>query len=326
MKQHPFNTDYDRHSVLASIWPASKKDCLPKVFALLDGVRDDNIEPLLANSTIHYSCLYSGKLTLEAKRAAPYLVEIEPDNNASLSFLDIALKDGLGIVYITQSSVTLDQLRQHCRRISKVTLPNKKNVNFRYYDPRILPLITKVSHESERTKILGPASSIIMFNQTYYYVASRMSDTFVDMKKDKTIKLPVNELTYHVNYGAGLVFRQEHLDVFIKKNSNTFFEQTFLSFLRVYNPNIEKDYILNGQLVPLKTYLQPCYALSKQLNLSDGYSVAYLFYLYIELGSDFLTQGQYRWINDILSQNRPAEARIEQIERKMSKQLMDEIW
>src|SRR5262249_35128420 len=106
------------------------------VFAILDGAVDPEVDPTLIDSGLPHACLFSGNLTKELARAAPYLVNLAQPADAARQMLKRGWGKDWGIFLTAPAS--LEALRQHFRRFLRVRDEKGKILYFRYYDPRVL--------------------------------------------------------------------------------------------------------------------------------------------------------------------------------------------
>ncbi|WP_096087036.1 DUF4123 domain-containing protein [Agaribacterium haliotis] len=147
------------------LWQPLADGSVPKVFAIIDCARDKRLEPLINNSGLKHECLYEGKLNYALKRAAPHIVQLTSDSLFTETLLSEGWGQAWGIYYLCKPDVTLSQLRNGCRRISKVKSPEGKTLVFRYYDPRVLRTVVPTCDVQQRSAIMGPACSIMVENK-----------------------------------------------------------------------------------------------------------------------------------------------------------------
>lgn len=149
------------------LWPATGKDIKPaKVFAVIDCARDKRLEPLINNSDLNHRCLYEGNLNYALKRAAPHLIELEASHPFTATLLNEGWGQSWGIFFVCPNNTDINLLRNNCRRISKVRIPNGKTFLFRYYDPRVLRLLLPTVNTQQCLALFGPATKIIMEMQS----------------------------------------------------------------------------------------------------------------------------------------------------------------
>ena len=125
----------DRQSIVNNFWSSD----LPseyKLWAILDGARDDRIYSAVTYLAREKYCLYRGKLALELAVTAPYLVQLERDDALFNYLIQLGWGNSWGI--FLRARQTGEELRRHFRRFLVVQDESGKRLIFRYYDPRVL--------------------------------------------------------------------------------------------------------------------------------------------------------------------------------------------
>ena len=142
--------------ILSQFWPEGDNRQTTQIFAVLDGARDQRIEPLIRGSGQDYHCLYSGPLSPRLAAAAPYLVTL-PSSHISpftAGFLELAWGQSWGI--FVETAASLSELRRHFRRFLRVRDEEGKFLVFRWYDPRVLRVYLPTCNAGELWQIFGP--------------------------------------------------------------------------------------------------------------------------------------------------------------------------
>ena len=124
-----------------------------KLFAILDACDEPAVPPKCAElGESRAISLYRGTAQEKHKKVAPYLV-----------CADDALIDWLvekiwtrpwGIFAYAEAS--FEESRKHFRRFLKAELPDKRQVLFRFYDPRVLPTYLDKCEPAELREFYGP--------------------------------------------------------------------------------------------------------------------------------------------------------------------------
>jgi hypothetical protein len=145
----------DRQRIVDALWSA---DLAPeyKVWAILDGARDNRIYSAVTHLAREKYCLYRGKLPTELLAAAPYLVQLEPDDALFNYIVQLGWGKSWGIFLRAQD--TGEQLRRHFRRFLMVQDESGKQLIFRYYDPRVLRVYLPTCKATELQSIFGPVA------------------------------------------------------------------------------------------------------------------------------------------------------------------------
>lgn len=135
------------------------------VYALLDAARRERVFELLVRHDPDYHCLFSGKLPRVLAKAAPYIVELDPEQE----FTDAILEEGWGDawgVFLT-SDADLAELRKHFRRFLRVKdARTRRSMFFRYYDPRVLRIYLPTCTGEELSYVLDPVRTCLVESET----------------------------------------------------------------------------------------------------------------------------------------------------------------
>lgn len=131
---------------------------------VLDGASVFGLVEQLESSGLAWKCLFQGNAVEAYSSAAPYLIELRPDNPLVSKLLrPIGSKDAVGQTsalscgIFLSSSVSLDGLRRHLRKFTMLeSEPNGKRVYFRFYDPLIFrTLIVNLAQDNLATFCTG---------------------------------------------------------------------------------------------------------------------------------------------------------------------------
>ena len=131
-----------------------------KLYAILDGARNEGIYAATMASGCEYECLYRGELEPELAAAAPYLIALEKDHAFTYWLLGKGWGDSWGI--FVQSAARLRDLRQHFRKFLMVYDPQVRPVYFRYYDPRVLRAYLPTCNAADLETVFGPVVSYLL--------------------------------------------------------------------------------------------------------------------------------------------------------------------
>lgn len=332
-------SDYDENSshitaLIDLLWSADREGHPSSVFAIVDGARDRRIEPLLNNSKEEVACLYSEIKTYALKRAAPHIVKLRHNSPFTRQLLSLAWGNSWGIFAVVPGKVEMRSLRFHCRRLAKVEAPGGKNMVFRYYDPRVLKPLLPVCNPAELQRIFGPVACFVMDSPTReVWLAHRQGDGNGEDAVQVSRAAPGMSLA-----GLGieteqapamlnpLVLRKEHFEALERQAEIAYFREVRDLYLNNPTPDGNEQLRVAGNLVELKQFLLLCYQAAKQFELDTSASLLSFMRLNHRYGFEFWQQEPYRWVLALLKRERFANAKMEEIEQKMSARLMDQLW
>ncbi len=157
------------------------------LYAILDAARDPLILALVLQSELKYQSLYEGAKGEQLMAAAPYLVELPPDTPFLNKLIDQGWGNSWG-VYLT-SSASFEDIRKNFRRFLMVETPEKKQVYFRYYDPRVLRVFLPTCTPDEATQFFGPVQSFFVEDKT-----AALMLVFESGKSGAAIERPIPDL------------------------------------------------------------------------------------------------------------------------------------
>ena len=134
------------------LWP---KGFTRDVWMIVDCARDQQrIFRFLLGCHLDYSCLYSGYLPPVLEMAAPYLVQLEHDNQETRRLIELSWGHSWGV--FLKSGTNLNKLRRHLREFLIVRDPRGQRMAFRYYDPRVLRVYLPTCVSQELETVFGP--------------------------------------------------------------------------------------------------------------------------------------------------------------------------
>lgn len=128
------------------------------VWMIVDCARDpQRIFRFLLGCHLEYSCLYSGVLPPALEMAAPYLVQLEHDNQETRRLIQLSWGNSWGV--FLKSGTSMNKLRRHLRQFLMVRDPQGRRMVFRYYDPRVLRAYLPTCNGEELRTVFGPVES-----------------------------------------------------------------------------------------------------------------------------------------------------------------------
>ena len=140
------------------LWP---KGARRDAWMIVDAARDPRIYGLLLND--FYSeriCLFKGEVAPELQVAAPYLVQLEYDDDKTRHFLSQAWGNHWGI--FLKCDTSLKRLRDHLSDLLVVHDESGSQLVFRYYDPRVLRVYLPTCTADELNSVFGPIERFLL--------------------------------------------------------------------------------------------------------------------------------------------------------------------
>lgn len=135
------------------LWPKGHR---PDIWAIVDAAQDQQIYWTLTNSFLPHSCLFAGALPQALEMAAPYLVQLDPEDK----FTDYLAKNlRTHVALFLQCDASLHELRRHLRTFLTVKDPSGRRMLFRYYDPRVMRVYLPTCTTLELQTVFGPVKS-----------------------------------------------------------------------------------------------------------------------------------------------------------------------
>jgi hypothetical protein len=138
-------------------WPKGQR---PDVWMVVDCSRNPRIYPALTYSGLRHECLFAGQISVPLQRNAPYLVQLELDDRATIRLIDDSFGDSWGI--ILRADVGIKTLRKHLRTLLRVQGPNGRRMLFRYWDPRVLRIYLPTCLPDELQRFFGPIEQLFV--------------------------------------------------------------------------------------------------------------------------------------------------------------------
>lgn len=135
------------------LWPKGHR---PDVWAIVDSAQDQRVYWTLTNSFLPHCCLFAGALPEALEMAAPYLVQLDPDDKFT-DYLGKNLQRNLAV--FLRCDATLAELRRHLRSFLTVKDSSGRKMLFRYYDPRVLRVYLPTCTNMELQTVFGPVKA-----------------------------------------------------------------------------------------------------------------------------------------------------------------------
>jgi len=158
--------DAVREAAIAHLWnlerPTDRR--APYLYALLDAAQDERIHETLCAHEEEWRILplYEGRAADELAAVAPYLVALDPE----LRVFDWLWRDGWGKGWgiFLWSLSTMDTIRSHLRRLTRVKTEDGEVLLFRFYDPRVLETVLPVLDERQLAEVFGTVVQRVVFD------------------------------------------------------------------------------------------------------------------------------------------------------------------
>lgn len=131
------------------------------LYAILDSARNIDIAYQIQNTAnLEYVSLYKGRKEEPMWDAAPYLVRCVRDSEFFNWVIERGWSNSWGIFVISKAS--LEDLCKHLQGFLVVEDEDGKQMYFRFYDPRVLPLFLSTSTREERAEFFGPVARFFL--------------------------------------------------------------------------------------------------------------------------------------------------------------------
>jgi len=111
-------------------------------------------------------CLFQGAARDELRDVAPWIVELNPTADLTRALLSRDDRDPPWFLWdkemtiFLRSSETLENVRRHFRKFTKVQDEDGKVFYFRFYEPEILPGYLAGLNSEKRRAFMGPVAQI----------------------------------------------------------------------------------------------------------------------------------------------------------------------
>lgn len=134
------------------------------LYCLLDASADQMIPSLLALAAERNDCLYDGDAVAGVPSWAPYLVALKANSPLLRVMVDKGWGKGWASYFTSTSS--FEDLQKHFSRFLMVQIEERKEVYFRFYDPRVLREFLPAASSEELAIFYGPVAEWIIEGET----------------------------------------------------------------------------------------------------------------------------------------------------------------
>lgn len=143
----------------ASLWAGSGV----RVHAVIDGRVVPDIAAMLGKADIAgWDCLQRGALSAEAAARAAYLAELKPQSPFTDWLLDVATPTYPGWGVLSASTQALLPVREHCRALSEVRMPDGERRRWRWWDPEVVRALLPTLLASQLDEFFALGQTIVV--------------------------------------------------------------------------------------------------------------------------------------------------------------------
>lgn len=164
-------------------------------FTILDGASvPDLLDHLYAHPRPEFVCLYRGELKPDMAQVAPYLVRLQPHAPFTQWLLHQGWCRHWGI--FARARANLKTMRRHLRGFLMVQGPLDRQLYFRYYDPRVLPLFLPTCDNSQLKRVFGPIACFVCETNNgseavlHRFDGASLSGELLDLRTGQSRPLP----------------------------------------------------------------------------------------------------------------------------------------
>jgi uncharacterized protein DUF4123 len=153
------STAFSPAQLRASLWAREGG----RVHAVIDGLVVPGIADRLRAADVGgWDCLQRGALTPEAAASAAYLAELKPASAFTDWLLDEATPTYPGWGVLAISGQALLQMREHCRSIGEVVMPDGQRRAWRWYDPDVLRAALPVLLAGQLDEVFAAGQTLVI--------------------------------------------------------------------------------------------------------------------------------------------------------------------
>ncbi len=129
-----------------------------RLFCAVDAVQSERVPEITAKLGAAGRSLYASTEDEDFWAIGPHLWSVEPP---TMDWLQKELWSKPWGIFIA-SRVGFDTLFEHLQGLNVVEGPDGTHLNFRYYDPRVLPAFIPTCTEPELAQLFGPADAFVV--------------------------------------------------------------------------------------------------------------------------------------------------------------------
>ncbi len=134
-----------------------------RVHAVVDGLVVPAMSAKLADADVAgWDCLQRGALSAEAAERAAYIVELRDESPFTDWLLTVATTAHPRWGVLMVSNQALLAMRQHCRDLCSVALPDGERRNWRWYDPDVLEALLPALSAAQLDEVFGAGQAMVL--------------------------------------------------------------------------------------------------------------------------------------------------------------------
>lgn len=150
---------YSPAQLRASLWAGSGT----RVHAVIDGLVVPGIAAKLSSADLGgWDCLQRGALSADAAARAAYLAELKEGSAFTDWLLDIATPTYPGWGVLSVSTRTMLPVREHCRSLADVTLPDGERRRWRWWDPEVVRVVVPTLLASQLDEFFALGQALVV--------------------------------------------------------------------------------------------------------------------------------------------------------------------
>jgi hypothetical protein len=153
------STAFSPAQLRASLWARAGA----RVHAVIDGLVVPGIAQKLGSAKVAgWDCLQRGAMSAEEAERAPYLAELSESSPFTDWLLEEATAAFPGWGLLSVSTRPLLPVREHCRTIGEVILPDGERRSWRWYDPEVLRAVLPTLTAGQLDELFGLGQAIVV--------------------------------------------------------------------------------------------------------------------------------------------------------------------
>lgn len=153
------STAFSPAQLRASLWAREGA----RVHAVIDGLVVPGIAKKLEGAkVVGWDCLQRGAMSADEAERAAYLAELSEGSPFTDWLLDEATGAFPGWGVLSISTRPLLPVREHCRAIGEVTLPDGERRHWRWHDPEVLTAILPTLLAGQLDELFGLGQTLVI--------------------------------------------------------------------------------------------------------------------------------------------------------------------